>query len=234
MNVLGISDSHDSGVVVYQDGILRYAANEERFIRKKCYWGFPKLALEDACKMLGLSLNDFDLIGVSPITHFVGHEYTDFDNRNKMSFAEKLYGYAGGMAPWFVRSSIGETLIDMFGGFNRWMTGRSWLQNIRRAGLTAPVRVYRHHLSHAAGAYFTNSSNPAISITLDCSGDGLSGSIYYCKDCSMNRIASCSSFDSLGFFIFSSHIFVDSTPHATAERSQGWRHMAMAGASMRR
>ena len=43
--ILGVSDSHDSGICVFKDNKIIYAINEERISRIKNQSGFPDLSI---------------------------------------------------------------------------------------------------------------------------------------------------------------------------------------------
>jgi carbamoyltransferase len=63
MKVLGISPlDKDSTVTIVEDGVITYAAAEERFTRVKLQSGFPWRALEDGLQRTGTSLDEFDRI----------------------------------------------------------------------------------------------------------------------------------------------------------------------------
>lgn len=63
MIVLGISPlDKDSTVSLVKDGVVLYAAGEERFSRKKQQDGFPKKALEEALRYTGISLQEIDKV----------------------------------------------------------------------------------------------------------------------------------------------------------------------------
>ena len=55
MNVLGLHDGKDAGVCLVADGKPIYAANEERFSRKKLHFGFPYLSLQNLLETNGNS-----------------------------------------------------------------------------------------------------------------------------------------------------------------------------------
>ena len=63
MKVLGISPlDKDSTITVVEDGVITYAAAEERFTRVKLQDGFPWRALEDALTATGSSITEFDRV----------------------------------------------------------------------------------------------------------------------------------------------------------------------------
>src|SRR5215831_14261679 len=63
MKVLGISPlDKDSTVTIVEDGVIQYAAAEERFTRVKLQDGFPWRALEDALDRTGSKVEEFDRV----------------------------------------------------------------------------------------------------------------------------------------------------------------------------
>jgi carbamoyltransferase len=63
MKVLGISPlDKDSTVTVVEDGVITYAAAEERFTRVKLQDGFPWRALENALEKTGGTMAEFDRV----------------------------------------------------------------------------------------------------------------------------------------------------------------------------
>ena len=63
MKVLGISPlDKDSTVTIVEDGVIRYAAAEERFTRVKLQDGFPWRALESALEATSTTMAEIDRI----------------------------------------------------------------------------------------------------------------------------------------------------------------------------
>src|SRR5262245_9835908 len=63
MKVLGISPlDKDSTVTVVEDGVITYAAAEERFTRVKLQDGFPWQALDNALAATGTSIEQIDRV----------------------------------------------------------------------------------------------------------------------------------------------------------------------------
>ena len=63
MKVLGISPlDKDSTVTVVEDGVITYAAAEERFTRVKLQDGFPWRALEDALDRTGTKPEEIERV----------------------------------------------------------------------------------------------------------------------------------------------------------------------------
>ena len=63
MIILGISCFyHDSAAAIIRDGKILFAAEEERFTRKKHDDKFPSNAVSAGLKYLGISISDIDAI----------------------------------------------------------------------------------------------------------------------------------------------------------------------------
>ena len=70
----------------------------------------------------------------------------------------------------------------------------------RRFGLRAPLGFVDHHRCHAASAYFTQADDDCLVATLDCHGDGLSGTISLASGGRLTRVAALPATASLGSF----------------------------------
>src|SRR5215207_11435368 len=63
MKVIGLSPlDKDSTVTIVEDGVITYAAGEERFTRVKLQNGFPWRALEDGLQRTGTKITDFEAV----------------------------------------------------------------------------------------------------------------------------------------------------------------------------
>ncbi len=98
MLTLGIWDGHDSGVAVVEDGKILFAANEERFTRRKQENCFPDKALLSALAVLKLSPSDFD--SVAGCTS----DFTNFLTRVFPGMKDGFYAYS--------RRSMGKPAFD--------------------------------------------------------------------------------------------------------------------------
>lgn len=63
MIILGVCNANDSGAALIIDGVLVAAANEERFVRKKLFQGFPLKSIEWLLASQELSISDIDWVG---------------------------------------------------------------------------------------------------------------------------------------------------------------------------
>ena len=150
MNILGISAFyHDSAVALVRDGEILYAAQEERFTRKKHDHSFPHNALEDCLKTLNLSLHEIDRVV------FYEKPFLKFDRllSTYMQFAPRGWrSFMAAMPVWFkeklyIKHRIQEVVGDI------------------------EISFVKHHESHAASAFFPSPFEHAAIVTLDGVGE---------------------------------------------------------------
>jgi carbamoyltransferase len=208
MRVLGIGDGFGAGAALVEDGAVRFAVSEERLSRIKnhsgYYHGFPDRSVEAALRETGTAASCVDRIALSnfafpplPLrllalsrSRPVGekefldrHEFSRTVNSRLYSvFSERRSegGFARGSAAAY-RAALARKLE-------------------RRFGLRAPIEFVDHHRCHAASAYFTQPEDDALVVTLDCHGDGLSGSLCLASRGRLRRIGTFPATASLGSF----------------------------------
>jgi carbamoyltransferase len=205
---MGLGDGFGAGVAMVEDGRVRFALSEERLSRIKnhsgYYHGFPDLCIASALENTGWTPESIDAIAISnfafpplPLRMLalsrsrpVGnrefldhHEFSQAVNSNLYSlFAERDSGSMVGQASISVyRRALARKLADQF-------------------GLRAPIEFVDHHHCHAASAYYTQAEDDAVVVTMDCHGDGLSGSVSLASGGLLERIHAFPSTTSLGSF----------------------------------
>ena len=67
MIILGINDSHNSSVCLYEDGRLISAVGEERLRRVKNWTGFPEKALFECLRIAARRIEDVDYFAVAGV-----------------------------------------------------------------------------------------------------------------------------------------------------------------------
>ncbi len=65
-------------------------------------------------------------------------------------------------------------------------------------GFRKKIIYVEHHLAHSAAAYYTSGLRNALALSIDAAGDGLSSSLYVCRDGEMIRVSQNTYLDSLG------------------------------------
>ncbi|MDA0748818.1 MAG: hypothetical protein O2954_20055 [bacterium] len=201
MNVLGIHDGKDAGVCLLSDGTPVYAANEERFSRKKLHFGFPYLALRNLVETTGIRPHEIDRVSVGFESMVETEDYPIYSDIDDSTLFQKIFaGTARLLGPVtatraFVQAS--RQVLSLISGNKQTLQ-----KSLREFGIDAPVEFVDHHRSHAASAYYTSGFQEALVITADGGGDGLAGSVYTGKDGHLNVLSEWPRVHSPGNFWF--------------------------------
>ncbi len=191
MIILGVHDGHDSGASLIKDGRIIAAVNEERLNRTKLFTGLPKLSIEEVFKISGIEKSKVEgiaLSGTSGLMANIGWE--------NVSFKKKLYQTIANNTPFPKYITFSHLQRTIFNPLRDKTTEKYLKQN----GFDAEIKYFDHHKCHAATAYYASGKNECLIFTTDGSGDGLSASVYHCKDGEMNLIKEIPTFHSLGYF----------------------------------
>ena len=200
MYILGIWDGHDAGAALVEDNKVIFAANEERFTKRKLEVNFPKHSIEAALRYAKIKPDDIEHIAFST-TEFaktiermfpkMRENYYIFRRRKRLKprFSDLRH-----MLKYSITSigiTPGSTTI------NKHMLGKE----LRNMGF-GKFKLYavEHHAAHAATAAFTSPFKKALIITSDGLGDGLSGSISIMEKNTLTRKSVTKASDSLGIF----------------------------------
>ncbi len=200
MNVLGIWDGHDSGAALIVDGKIVYAANEERFTKRKLEVKFPRNAVLAALNYAKIRPDEVEHVAYTTteiaktlerVFPGMKEDYYMFRRRKvlKPSFEDLRhkvkYGLTGtGRLP--LTTSISSASVA---------------RQLRHLGLAGfRLHVVDHHTAHAATAGFTSGFQRALVITADGLGDGLSGSVSVLENGKLTRRLSVPARDSIGIF----------------------------------
>ncbi|MCC6361328.1 MAG: carbamoyltransferase [Phycisphaerales bacterium] len=174
---------HDASVALVQGGRVTFAAEEERFSRIKHTSGLPTQALDAALHTTGLSIKDIDAVS-----------YTwnaDISARIRMYLHHPL------RIPFWHWPALGlagyRVLRDL-------MSPRRIGRAFEKALDTRlpPVRGIRHHLTHAACAYFPSPFYEAAVLTVDGQGEHESATLGEWRGTRYRRFQSVYSPDSIG------------------------------------
>ncbi|HEX2614503.1 MAG TPA: carbamoyltransferase N-terminal domain-containing protein, partial [Nitrososphaera sp.] len=181
MKTLGIGISHDSGIVLVEDGKILFGINEERLDRIKLSSGFPVDSINYLKNKFNVKPSEIDAIciggrfGMFIESHTkLGDLVKDLDSTSHRGFISKSQSL---LAPIY-RSKLGTFLFRTLGPYMYGDRIARTLKLIKEAGFTCPVIFYDHHLCHAASAVFSAPKNifhgKSLVITSDAAGDGFS------------------------------------------------------------
>jgi carbamoyltransferase len=159
MKVLGVSAYfHDSAAALVDDGHLIAAAQEERFSRIKHDAGLPREAARFCLEEAGISAADLD--------HLVFYEKPV--EKFERILVSSLREFPRGLGR-FTRS------------MSTWLSSRLWLKGELSEAFGVPedrILFSRHHLSHAASAFYSSPFDEAAIVTADGVGEWATTSIF--------------------------------------------------------
>ena len=151
MNILGLSCFyHDAAAAIVKDGRLTAAAQEERFTGIKHDADLPSQAAVFCLEKAKLSMDDIDYVV------FYDKPFTKFDR---------------------ILASYLKTVPLSYPVFRKaipvWLREKLWLPQIigKKLGYSGKILFLEHHLSHAAGAYYSSPFDRAAILTVDGVGE---------------------------------------------------------------
>lgn len=232
MKVIGIHDGHNASVAYVEDGVLRYAVQEERLNLIKNYWGFPHKSLEYLLSQFDLNDRNIDAIVFSS-----KYMPTGMDRDQLLRACREDTTVYRILRNWMAENRIYKCLT-----FQQLRKTRSLNTNMemRRTNLIKydisreRIHFVDHHLSHAAVAYYglKKDDDPYLILTLDGGGDALCATVSIGKNGRIDRISETSDGHSIGN-IYSRITFLmgfvpweheyklmGMAPYANAERSE--------------
>jgi carbamoyltransferase len=206
MGVLGINDSANSGSSLANNGELLFAVNEERFTGLKNDVGFPYGSIkyihensnDDEIDAIALGWIGGNALfarlfpGMDEKRRKVWRREADKPSRLSLYLSNSAYGLVLNQRPrWFWKAV--STPISTHIAKRR-------LSAV--SGGLASKRIYlvEHHTAHAASAYYTSGFKNALVVTLDGSGDGISGSVSIGDNGELSRLTEFKATASLGIF----------------------------------
>jgi carbamoyltransferase len=205
MYVLGIGTHVTCGSAIIKDGKVIAAINDERLVRKKMVFGFPRKSILQLLEISNITPDDIDYVAVATKRQHLVNKYVDYLGgkfKHKRGIAKHIFFDAGSrLSKYLNRFPILEDLYyflrQPFFIFRRKKI-RSILKN--EFDINCPVEFMEHHLCHAASAFYSSQYNEATAITLDSAGDGLSSQVYHFSNNKHKKFNEVSSFNSPSSF----------------------------------
>ncbi len=191
MYLLSIHDGHTSTAALFRNNELLAAASEERFTRKKCQEGMPVNAINYVLNEAKIAPEDVDEIVLPTLSKpLLGEDL-------KLTGTNKLRRYVFRFSP-YIPSRIRDSdfALKMYRALTR-KDMSSYNEQIKEMGFKVEPYTLDHHLSHAS-AYYFSPFDKALVFTLDGSGDGLSGTVYYAEGDNLQLLKKINSYHSIG------------------------------------
>lgn len=172
MRILGISAYyHDSAAALIEDGEVLFAAQEERFTRKKHDAAFPHKAIEACMRHLGVT--PAELSKQVDWVVFYDKPFLKFERLLKTYLAFAPRGFASfrkSMPLWISEKVLQKGLLaDALGELD---PSIDWIDRLLFS---------EHHLSHAASAFYPSPFRESAVVTMDGVGEWSTSSISFGK-----------------------------------------------------
>ncbi len=183
MIVLGISGTHCATAAILRDGEIVGCASEERFSRLKNDAGYPRQAVDALLRELRLTAADIDVVALAGLRAYS----REWMNRvlHDAAYAREYYGVGlderRGLARRARKLGARLGLIEPARGKFDLTEGERLHLVTSHLGLPRErILTLRHHLCHAAAAYYGApfTGQRALVLTNDNSGDGDCAHVY--------------------------------------------------------
>ncbi len=209
MKLIAFNDGHNASIAYMENGVIRFALEEERLSRRKNDVGFPELALNELIKRYNIEIGNIDAFIFSDYDSYgvweknLDREYwrkrfhTMFEKHNTSLFLRISKISLRTLAGKILRLIPQINNILNQRGTERRHQDRS--RNLLDRGIP-PEKIFflDHHTCHASSAaYGWRMQEDFIVITSDGGGDKLSGSVSKFSKGKLERIASIPVADSI-------------------------------------
>ena len=157
MYILGLTTLGDSAATLIKDGEIVAAAEEERFLRKKHYVGFPYKAIEYCLDEAGITLKDVEHVGLYWKPWIIGHKILIALQSGLIS--RKMFK---------VRAQRGSHQLH-----EKFLTMFRHPKHLRERFGASDFKFHflEHHQCHAASAFFVSPFQRAAILTWDGTGE---------------------------------------------------------------
>ena len=206
MRILGVHTGIDASACLLDDGVLRYAIQEERFSGRKNHIGLPKRSIAKILEMAKLTIDQIDEVALATNYDLVspgeeGHNAATWKVRRLVQWKLKpLYILWEDIVP-----ELKDRAPDLFLSVTQAQRERrtAWLRS--QTGYMGPVSIVDHHLCHAASGYYSSPwrDEPVLVMSKDGSGDGLCATVSIGENGQLRRIAKTKHTHSLGYLFTS-------------------------------
>ncbi len=205
VTVFSFSDGHDAGAALLRDGKVLAALQEERPQNVKHYDGTPQFSMKEVFKIAKVHPSEVDIIAITNLVRVHSPSFHKSKNlaglpeesqiSSRIWWALHLLGYV----PFVSTHTFAKLYVKVLHKFREIRQIKKVLQDLDL--LNKETVFMEHHLSHASAAYRSCPwayDDPTLVLTADGAGDGLSSTVSVTEKGEIRRVASSTSYDSLG------------------------------------
>lgn len=207
MKIIGINYLAESSVALIENGKVKFAISQERLNRIKNWYGNPFKAVEYVLKKTKNKFKDIDF--------FTTHGSSAFEKEmpNKKVFFEKINEIKISKLKDNLKRKQIKNLKNRLQHEEK--VKKRTLNNLSALKKKyKKLKVYDHHDSHAACAYFYSGWSNCKILTIDGWGDHYSSKFYNAYNGKIKNLSSSNSIDSLGYFYGSITKLLGFKPHS--------------------
>lgn len=206
VTVYSFSDGHDSGAAIVRDGKVLAALQEERLRNIKNYDGVPEFSMKEVFNIAKVYPSEVDLIAIGNLVrvHAPSRRKSSQESLSlpdESSFNKRIWQamHSLGYVPFVNGHTFAKLYVKTLHRFREMKQVNKVLKDLDL--LEKEIVFVEHHLAHASSAYRScpwSYDEPVIVFTADGAGDGLSSTVSISENGELQRIASSTSYDSLG------------------------------------
>jgi len=197
--ILGISEEHDAGAAIVQDGALVAAVNEERLSRRKYHVGFPFRSLAYLLKATGIQADDIDAVALGGRIHVTQFEFDNPDERTWLQTTLELLSRIG-IARLLTGTEWGTRFSTCMAALTQPGRKPRVRKSLAGSGISKAVGVYDHHWCHALTAAFASGWQDCTVITVDGAGDGYCSRAFSFQDGAFHNLVNVPFYHSPGYY----------------------------------
>lgn len=205
VTVFSFADGHDSSAALIRDGRVLAALQEEKLTNIKHYDGIPERSMKAVFKIAGIEPSEVDVIAIANLVRVHSPSSgrikvpSSLPKESSMSKRIWLTLHMLGYVPFVDSHTYAKLYVRILHRFREMRQICKILENL---GLTEKETVFvDHHTAHASSAYRSTPwpyNERILVVTADGSGDGLSSTVNIGQDGHLSRVASSTSYNSLG------------------------------------
>ena len=203
--IFSFSDGHDAGAALIKDGKVVAALQEERPRNIKHYDGVPEFSMKEVFKIANIHPPEVDLIAITNLVRLHAPSgrrpkpTPGLPRENQINARIWRALHTIGYVPFVSSHTFAKLYVRILHNFREMKQIKKVLQDLDL--LNKETVFIEHHLSHASSAYRSCPwpyDEPTLVLTADGAGDGLSSTVNIAEEGEIRRIASSTSYDSLG------------------------------------
>ena len=180
MIVLGLNYFHpDASACIIKNGEILSAVDEERFVRKKHYSGFPENSINYCLDNANIEFEDIDYVALN------------FDS--KANFLKKIN--------YLLKNLNHISTYLKFNNFLKKFIKKNELKEyFEKKGFKGKIINVEHHLSHLSSSLFVSQFESCVGLTIDGFGDFCSMEAFFCNSKKIKSLKKVLFPHSLGIF----------------------------------